>query len=370
MTERSIHRLKPGQQLSEDVLTGMGHVLFKKERVLIEQDLEILHAFLIKSVSVKTEEPDEKAEQGDPVQKESKENEKAADEKKTENKQKPLSPFEEEYQKMVVLLQKTLKQIIAGEINLLDIRQQLSALIQHIHEYNVLTYSPQKAKVEDYLIHNSIVVSLTSYQLAKWMNYDQKDLLPIALGGLLHDIGNVKVDLDILTKPGKLTSSELEEVRKHTVIGYNMLKPVPGLNEGVKLTALQHHEREDGSGYPLGLKSDRIHPYSKIVAVADIFHAMSSNRHYKKAASPYRVLEQIFNDSFGKLDPTIVQTFIHKVTQFHNGTLVKLNNGLIGEIVFSDRSHPTRPWVKADGKVINLVQETHLFIDEVMKMQD
>ena len=137
---------------------------------------------------------------------------------------------------------------------ILDIRNQMGALIQQIEHYNVLTYSANKSNVNDYLLHNSILVSLTSYQLAKWHGFQQKDLLQIALAGLLHDIGNVKVDSVIFEKKSRLTDIELDEMKKHTVFGYQILKTLPAVNEGVKLSALQHHEKEDGTGYPLGVK--------------------------------------------------------------------------------------------------------------------
>ncbi|UUZ91298.1 HD-GYP domain-containing protein [Paenibacillus sp. P25] len=185
--------------------------------------------------------------------------------------------------------------------------------------------------------------------------------------GPLHDIGNALVDPAILFKPNRLSSDELEEMKKHTILGYNLLKNVPAINEGIKLCALQHHEREDGSGYPLGVRSDKIHPYSKIVAVADMFHAMTSDRSHKKAASPYLVLEQIKDEAFGKMEPSLVQIFVDKVTSFHNGTLVRLSDNRIGEIVFSERSHPTRPWVNVNGKIINLTLERQLYIQEVIQ---
>jgi HD-GYP domain-containing protein (c-di-GMP phosphodiesterase class II) len=210
------------------------------------------------------------------------------------------------------------------------------------------------------------MVSLTSYQLAKWHNFQQKDWIPIALSGLLHDIGNVKIDNALYEKSSKLTPAEEEEVRKHTVLGYQIIKNMPAINEGVKLSTLQHHEREDGSGYPLSLKGDKIHIYSKILAIADIFHAMTNERAYRKVKSPYLVLEDLLKESFGKLDPSLVQTFINRVTSLQNGTLVRLSDNRLGEIVFSDRSYPTRPWISINGAVINLMVERSLFIKEVI----
>ena len=113
-----------------------------------------------------------------------------------------------------------------------------------------------------------------------------------------------------------------------------------------------------------------IHPYAKLVAISDIFNAMTMKRLYRKATSPYLVLEQIQQDSFGKLEPAYVQTFIDKVTQFHNGTIVRLSDDRIGEIIFSDRNHLTRPWVSINGTIVNLSIERQLYIEEIMNKMD
>ncbi|WP_079911448.1 HD-GYP domain-containing protein [Paenibacillus sp. 32352] len=346
-----VSQLKPGEKILDNVQTKRGNVLFYKGKVISDKDIEILRAFLIPTVSI-----------------ESKTNEQEnAKEAASEEPVRTVHPIYVEYDKMLALLKKVFTSVSGQNPPILEIRTQLEALIQHIDHYRILTFEPRVFQLQDYLYHNSIMVSLTSYCLAKWSGMPQKDLMPVALGGLLHDIGNAKVDPSILSKPNKLTADEIEEMKQHTVIGYNLLKNVAAINEGVKLSALQHHEREDGSGYPMGTKGDKIHPYSKIIAIADIFHAMSSARYHKKAISPYLVLDQLFNESFGKLDPALVQTFIQKVTQFHNGVLVKLNDNRIGEIVFSDRAHPTRPWINVNGQIINLTVERQLYIQDVIQ---
>lgn len=346
-----VSQLKKGTKLGDDVTSRYGHVLFKKNQMIYDRELEILKAFLIKSVPVQLEKSE------DPT----------VEQKSSSIELEPLSEFQDHYEKMFNLLKQVFNAASSSiNVPVLEIREHLLRLIEHIDEYNILSFIPTNSRVEDTLYHNSIMVSLTSYNLAVWLGQPQKDLIPVALGGLLHDIGNVKLDQTILRKPTKLTPEERSEMREHTTMGYNILKNVAGINEGVKLTALQHHEREDGSGYPMKLKSQFIHMYSKIVAVADIFHAMTSTRYYKKADSPYLVLEELLQESFGKLDPVIVQTFIRKVTQFHNGKWVRLNNNSIGEIVFTDRTHPTRPWVNVDGNIINLSLDRSYHIVEVM----
>ncbi|MFD2615252.1 HD-GYP domain-containing protein [Paenibacillus gansuensis] len=349
----NVSQLRSGEKLNQNVTTSLGGTLFFKGKQLVPRDIEVLKAFLIPAVTVE-------GKHETPV--------------KTEQQQ--LEPegqdtgnlFYTEYDRMIALLKKSVNTANGGAgLPILDIRQQMESLVQLMDHYNILTFLPKMNGSDDYVYHNSILVALTSYLLARWHGFPNKDWMQIALAGLFHDIGNIKVDAAILNKPSKLTMEELEEMKKHTVYGYNLLKNVPAINEGVKLAALQHHEKIDGTGYPLGLKDEKIHIYAKVVAIADIFHAMTSQRAHKKAESPYLVLEQLFAESFGKLDPALVQTFIQKVTQFGNGTVVRLNDNRIGEVVFSDRAHPTRPWVKVDGHIVNLTIDRQYYIQEVIQ---
>lgn len=353
-----LSQLKNGDILAEDVLTPLGGVLFKKGKVVTTREMDILQAFMISSVAIgdglSTMKPEAPLIE--------------VDVQPTAAPAVLSSELQTEYEKMVDILRNVFNSIAAGQgLPIMDIRVQLEMLLQHIKSYNILLFAPKTFKEQDYLLHNSVTSSLTSYLIAQWVGLPRKEWMQVALAGLLKDIGNVRIDKAILANPNSLTSEEKEEMKRHTVLGYQLLKNVAALNEGVKLAALQHHEKVDGSGYPLGIDATKIHIYAKIVGIADIFHAMTLNKAYRKAASPYLVLEQIQTDAFGKLDPGYVRIFIDKVTQFHNGTNVKLNDGRIGEIIFSDRAHPTRPMVSIDGVIINLITERQLHIKEVVK---
>jgi putative nucleotidyltransferase with HDIG domain len=348
-----VSQLKAGDQIFDSVLTKRGNLLFEKGRFVTAREIEILRAFFVAFVSIETKSDAEVSEES------------------SQNQLDELNqgeiPFFEKYEIMVKLMRKVFHEARNGQTPpVLEIRTQLEAMLQYIDQYNILTFVPKNVRANEYLLHHSIMVSLTAYQLAKWHNFQQKDWMPIALAGLLHDIGSVKIDSGIFEKTTKLTPMDIEEVRKHTVLGYQIIKNMPAINEGVKLAALQHHEREDGSGYPLSLKGDKIHVYSKILAIADIFHAMTNERQYRKITSPYLVLEDLLKESFGKLDPTLVQTFINRVTSLKNGTLVRLSDNRLGEIVFADRSYPTRPWISVNGVIVNLMVERNLFIKEVI----
>jgi HD-GYP domain-containing protein (c-di-GMP phosphodiesterase class II) len=344
-----VTQLKAGDQIIENVLTKKGNLLFEKGRFVTPREIEILLAFFVAYVLVEAEVAEDSVQNNN------------------QDSNQIEAPFFEKYNSMVKLLRKVFYDARNGQTPpVLEIRTHLEALLQYIDQYNILTFTPKGVRADEHLLHHSIMVSLTSYQLAKWHNFQQKDWIPIALSGLLHDIGNVKIDNALYEKSSKLTPAEVEEVRKHTVLGYQIIKNMPAINEGVKLSTLQHHEREDGSGYPLSLKGDKIHIYSKILAIADIFHAMTNERAYRKVKSPYLVLDDLLKESFGKLDPSLVQTFINRVTSLQNGTLVRLSDNRLGEIVFSDRSYPTRPWISINGAIVNLMVERSLFIKEVI----
>lgn len=346
----SVSHVKLGDRIAQDVMTVRNNLLLVKGTAITPRELEILYAFLIPNVHV--EGNSAPTEQTGP----------------SYSVTASVLALYEEYDKLFTFMKRVFTLAgSGGTLPILDIRNRLEALLAHIGEYNVLFFRPPKYIPQDYMFHHSVRVAMTSYLLARWHGFQQKDLLPIALAGLMHDIGNSRVDPAILAKISPLTSAEHDEIRSHTVMGYAILKNVAGYNEGTKLVAVQHHEREDGSGYPLGLKGDKIHPYSKVVAVADIYHAMSANRLYRSAVSPYLVLEELLQYSFGKLDPKIVRTFIDKVTQFHTGMIVKLSDNRIGEIVFSQREHPTRPWVNVNGTIVNLTMERSLYIQDVIQ---
>ncbi|WEK54252.1 MAG: HD-GYP domain-containing protein [Candidatus Cohnella colombiensis] len=350
----STTQVQVGDRLGSDVQTALGSVLMEQGRSISDRDIDILNAFLIPNVDIQRAGLEEAEEN------------KEADDALSLNEVKQ-TPLQIEFLAMEKLLKRTMSMINSGQkLPVLDLRNGLISLIEHIQDYNVLTFLvPPFEGDNNIIVRNSVLCAMTSYHLGKWSRFPDKDLLPIALAGLLHDIGNIKVDAAIFNKPSRLSSEEVLEMRQHTIYGFKILENVTALNQGVWLTALQHHERIDGSGYPMKVKGDKIHPYAKIVAIADMYHAMTSNRLYRKAESPYLVLEELYSGSFGKLDPIYVQTFIERLTQFHNGVFVRLNDGRIGEIVFTDRSNPTRPMVSLNGDIINLAQQRNMFIVEV-----
>lgn len=364
MPSISVAEVKPGSKVSKDIITPLGGTLFSKGKVLLPRDMEILEAFLIQQVDIQGSEEDVIASEA-PVAL-LKGDAKKGTVSSVSSVTRSSSQLHEEYDKMLALIKSCYSSASAAILPIYDLRSALESLIAYIKDYHVLNFTPRALNDQDYIYHNAVLSALTSYKIAQWCGYPQKEWLQVAFAGLLHDIGNAKVDSFILQKPEPLTLTERNEVRRHTTYGYQILRNVTAINEGVRLSALQHHEKIDGSGYPLRLQGSQIHNYAKIVAVADIFHAMTLERVYKKAQSPYLVLEEIQKEGFGKLDPAIVQTFVYKTTELHNGTKIRLIDGRQGEIIFSDRSNPTRPLVSVEGRIINLAHSRNLYIKEII----
>ncbi|WP_164984977.1 HD-GYP domain-containing protein [Ammoniphilus sp. CFH 90114] len=387
MPQVLVAHLKPGYTLSADVVTPLGGLLFEKGRKIYEREIEILKAFFVEEVTVEEQQPQQpkvKPESKSTTASPSREEmEKALLEPvdQMEKKSPPLPKddvpkakmnapvtFEQRFRETVQWFKTMFLSVRDGQpIPIKELQEKLAELIRGPLELsNIMNTLKQNYPIEDYTYFHSISVSYLSSCIARWSRVAEAEIMSIALTGALHDIGKSKIDPSILYKPEKLTILEMKELRKYPVYGYHLVKAIPAVLEGVTLGVLQHQEREDGSGYPLAIQSQSIHLYAKIVAITDIFHAMCSSKSYKSGFSPYVVLEQLISDSFGKLDPGFVRTFVDGMTQFSLGTNVELHDGSVGKIVFVDPSQPTRPMVEVNGKIINLSLNRNIYIKAVL----
>jgi putative nucleotidyltransferase with HDIG domain len=165
------------------------------------------------------------------------------------------------------------------KVPLLDIQRQIIPLIhQTINQPNLFRLFASLKSKDDYTYRHSFAVAVIATLIGKWLGLKETELSELTIAAILHDIGKLKIPLDILNNPGKLTKEEFDLMKKHTIFGYEMIKETAGISHRQALVALQHHERQDGSGYPLGIRADKIDLFSRIVGIADVFHAMTSNR--------------------------------------------------------------------------------------------
>lgn len=215
---------------------------------------------------------------------------------------------------------------------------------------------------DEYTFQHSVQVGMISYTLARWLGKEEEEARLIAKAGYLHDIGKSKIDPAILNKPASLTEEEFEKVKNHTVYGYHILNRSMPERPEFGLVALQHHERLDGSGYPQGLRGDDIHPYARIVAVADVYSAMISPRAYRKKRDLLYVLQELQRLSFSELDPVIVHTFIRNMIPNFIGKRILFKDGQTGTIIMNNPHDPFRPLVKIRNDFVDLSRRTDLAI--------
>lgn len=178
-----------------------------------------------------------------------------------------------------------------------------------------------------------------------------------------------KVSPTLLNKNTTLTVEEFEEIKKHPTYSYQMVKNSSLLKEATKIAILHHHERMDGSGYPFGEKANRIHPFAKILAVADSFHAMTSERIYKPKHSPFKVIEIINEELFGEFDITVLKALSSAIMNYSVGTKIRLSDGQAAEIIFVEEKNPARPLVKLleTDQILPLEKNRYLHIEEIIQ---
>lgn len=234
-------------------------------------------------------------------------------------------------------------------------------------ETNFLNLILNLRTLDDYTFQHSLGVGLLSAQIGEWLGLSAEACDDLLLAGTLHDIGKSLVDQDVLLKPDRLTREEYEHIKAHTTLGYMVLRN-SDVKETVALTALNHHERMDGSGYPRGLKQGEIDLYARIVAVSDVFNAMTSRRVYRDAASYYRVLDELLCDSFGALDPEVVLVFAQRMAGYFVGNVVRLTNGQSGKVVLIPQERPTRPLLLIGEGYLDLQKHPELFIEKVLEV--
>lgn len=256
---------------------------------------------------------------------------------------------------------------LGKQIPLFDIRQQILPMINLTTEQPGLykLFSTLQSK-DDYTYRHNIGVGVIANLIGKWLNMDEVELNQLTIAATLHDVGKVKIPMELLNKPGKLEPEEFELMKKHTIYGYEMLKETVGLNHRQALVALQHHERNDGSGYPFGIKGDRIGLFSKIVAVADVFHAVTSDRPYRNASPFYETLKLMHHHAFGEFDPKIIHLFLDKMMQSLVGNNVLLTDGREGNIVLINPHDPIRPLVHLEDGFLDLSKDSSVHIKQVL----
>jgi HD-GYP domain-containing protein (c-di-GMP phosphodiesterase class II) len=247
------------------------------------------------------------------------------------------------------------------------LRDMSKNILHNLKDYSsILKVIFKDNALDEYLIKHSVNVGVLSSMLGKWMNLSDKHLKFLTYAALLHDIGKTKIDPEILNKTSKLTENDLEIMKNHPLTGYNIIKTIPYINNSVGIAVLMHHEKIDGSGYPLGLNENQIHIFAKILSITDTFDNMISNKINSEKLSPFKALEIMQQDYFGKFDMNCLITFIKQMSNYYTGEMVKLNSGKIGKIIKMDINYISKPLITIDSNFIDLKNENNIFIKDLI----
>jgi len=245
-----------------------------------------------------------------------------------------------------------------------------------ISKKNIMINLVDIKSMDNYTYQHSVNVAIISLVLGVQLQLNQNELYTLCMGALIHDIGKVLIPKEIILKPGPLTDEEFNIVKQHTTKGYDYLKGCLDISAPARIVALQHHEKMNGGGYPDNIKNKSINRFARIVAIADVYDALTSDRPYRKAMSPNDALEYLLSHCDAQFDYEMVKAFSKAVVPYPPGTLVKLSTGDIGVVTAVFPDFALRPQVKIIksgtdanaqevGSTVSLVDKLNIVIKNI-----
>ncbi|PZD94221.1 HD-GYP domain-containing protein [Paenibacillus sambharensis] len=243
----------------------------------------------------------------------------------------------------------------------------LPVIMKAAERHNLFQLFTELKDQGDYRYRHSIGTAVIATSLGKRLLHDEGELATLATAASLYDIGSLKLPSFLIQKSSRLDHHEIAIMQEHTRLGYELLIE-SGLGERIAQVALQHHEREDGSGYPNGLKGGQIDQLSKIVAIADVYMAMISERPYRPAVAFFEVMEEIHQEIMqNRFDSAIGLTFLDLLLSAQVGCEVILSDERRGKIMLTNVNYPARPLIALEGGVfIDLSTTNDVTIKEVV----
>jgi HD-GYP domain-containing protein (c-di-GMP phosphodiesterase class II) len=266
-------------------------------------------------------------------------------------------------------------------LNVIGMIQVLQKIVEDILSHkNVVIHLTDIRTRDDYTFGHSINVCLIAAMIGVKMRLTEQQLADLALGALLHDVGMMLISPELVNKKQRLSPEEWEVIKEHSSLGFEVLRKQGGVSLVAAHVAYQHHENYDGGGYPRAMSGEDIHRYARIVAVADIYDALTSERAYRPALLPHEAYEVIMGSRGSKLDPQIVDIFLENVALFPVGTMVLLDTEEIGVVTEVRPKLQARPVLKiirnaegqklSDGRILDLTRELTRFIVKVYKPEE
>lgn len=345
--------LKPGMVVAEDVTDHRGNVIIKKNTELDRMFIEKLSINNIICINIK--EPEDYVDN-------------YFDKVKIS---KSFKQFEKLYFENFTAYKVSVEFLVYNKTpinnnDLLEIIHRITKPLSQSKTTILDMLSVLRTDDKDFLFAHGLNVALICDYTAGWfgLSDEEKDILTLC--GFYYDIGKFLIPESIIRKNGKLTDQEFTKMKTHTLLGFSLLQNIHNLDDNVKLATLMHHERCDGNGYPQKLSEEKINKYAKIISILDAYEAMTSYRSYREPLCPFKVIDILSKDGYGKYDTGYYLNFMTRMVEEYIGKEVMLNNGTSCKIVLVNKNDLSRPMVVTeDNEYIDLSKEKSLFIDRL-----
>lgn len=361
MKQIPVSELIPGMVIAEDVLTYDATLIIPKDVILTEniisrlEDYSIFYVFVNEEIVEELSKP--MAQQLESID----DSFSALSNKERIRHSEQFQRFSQDFKRCAEHFQGNLMKSLyhnqpffANEI----LAETMQIMKQDESDISVFDMLLNMKNIDDSVYVHCIDVALISNVLARWLHFSKEDQKMATACGLFHDVGKFLLPPAILRKPGKLTSEEFSIIKTHTIEGFHLLNKYQNIPHSVKNAALMHHEKCDGSGYPYGLSRDEIDKFAKIVTIADIFDAMTSDRVYRKAMCPFSVIKTFEDEGIQKYEMKYILTFLENVANSYLNHRVTLTNGMEGDVIFINRDSFSRPVIRTkDNDIIDLQDE-------------
>lgn len=358
-----ISDLRPGMKTGEDVFSYNNQMIVPKGSVLDDKMITRLEFYSVLAVRIMDEE--DGAQSDDQNEPQAGEITPSSNYSQRVRSSKQFKKFEQSFLANTETFKENLRDIAEGGKDI-DSQAMINSITGLIAEdmtgVSVFDMLHNMRQYDDFTYMHSMNVSLICNVFGKWLGMSKADVDILTLGGLLHDIGKLKIPDNIIRKPDKLSPAEYNIIKTHSLQGYNILKEKT-IDDNVRQCALMHHERCDGSGYPLGLTDDKINTYAKIVAIADVYDAMTAARVYRGPLCPFKVISIFESEGLQKYDGHYLLTFLEHVATTYMNNTVRLNNGMEGDVIFMNKNQYSRPMLQCGDKFIDLSREPELYIE-------
>lgn len=351
-----------GDIVSEDIYTPDGNILVKKGTVLDYSIISNISGNHILEIKVYDRESEQSFEDSEI---ENNENEKYFDKIR---KSAQYKQFKKTYDENIIDIKDGLNEVVANNAPidtdmLIEGTQQI--LSENKNSLQIFDMLHSMRQFDDLTYVHCVNVALIASIIGKWLGYGEDDIKVLIISGILHDIGKLMIPNEILTKPGKLSSDEFKIMKQHVNLGYEKLKN-QNIDMRVKEACLLHHEKCDGTGYPFGLKSKDIPEVAKIIAVADVYDAMTAARVYRGALCPFEVIKIMYNDAFTKFDPAYILPFLKNVASSYIHNDVRLSDGRKGKVILINDNALHLPVVQCGDEFVDLSRSHGLSVSAII----